>query len=45
MNGLGGNDYYESGIVRPDLVLEDFIRILHPEVLPDNDLFYYKNLE
>ena len=26
----GGSDFWESGTVRPDLVLEDLIRILHP---------------
>ncbi len=45
MNGLGGNDYYESAVVRPDLVLKDFITILHPKVLPQNELLYYEKLE
>ncbi|MGB3849846.1 MAG: ABC transporter substrate-binding protein [Tunicatimonas sp.] len=40
----GGNDYYESGAVRPDLVLADLIEILHPEVL-DHSLYYYRKLE
>lgn len=26
----GGNDYFESGVVRPDLVLRDLITIFHP---------------
>lgn len=40
----GGNDYWESGCVRPDVVLRDLIRILHPEVL-DGELYYYRRLE
>lgn len=30
-NPGGGNDYYESGSVRPDLVLQDLVSIFHPE--------------
>lgn len=29
------NDYFESGIVRADLVLKDYIKIFHPEVFPN----------
>ena len=47
MNPAGGNDYWESGVVRPDIVLHDLIAIMHPEVLADNDreLYYYQRLE
>lgn len=41
----GGNDYWESGVVRPDLLLKDFISIIHPELLPDHDQYYYIRLE
>ena len=40
----GGNDYYESGAVRPDRVLADLIEIFHPEVL-NHSLYYYRKLE
>lgn len=46
----GGNDYYESGAVRPDLVLEDLINIFHPELMgkmknvSPEDLHYYIEL-
>ncbi len=40
----GGNDYMESGIVNPDVILRDLIKILHPEILKDDSLFYYKKL-
>ncbi|MDA0194589.1 MAG: ABC transporter substrate-binding protein [Bacteroidetes bacterium] len=45
LNGLGGNDYYEMGIARPDLVLADFIKILQPDLLDDDELYFYKKLE
>lgn len=44
-NGTGGNDYWESGIANPQLVLADLIKIFHPELLPDHDLYYYQPLQ
>lgn len=41
----GGSDFWESGAVRPDLILKDLIRILHPELLPGHSLYYYRPLE
>lgn len=40
----GGNDYYESAIVAPHIVLKDMVRIFHPDLLPDHDLVYYNQL-
>lgn len=40
----GGNDYWESAVVRPDVVLRDLIRIFHPELVEDS-LYYYRQLE
>jgi len=45
MSPEGGNDYWESATVRPDRVLADLISILHPEILPDHSLFYYRELK
>jgi iron complex transport system substrate-binding protein len=39
------NDFFESGIVRADLVLKDYIKIFHPELLPDYLLTYMKELQ
>lgn len=39
------NDYWESGVIHPHLVLEDLIRIAHPGVLPAGELHYYKALQ
>ena len=40
----GANDYWESALTRPDIVLKDLIRIFHPQLLPDHDLYYYTHL-
>lgn len=42
-DGLG-NDFFESGVVNPHLILADLTHILHPELLPDHHLFYYQRL-
>lgn len=38
----GGSDFWESGVVRPDRVLQDLIGILHDR---DAETYYYKRLE
>lgn len=37
----GGNDFYESGVLRPDLVLADLVSILHPDLVPGHRFTYY----
>ena len=44
MGPAGGNDYYESGPINPHKILADLIRIFHPILLPDHELYYYKKL-
>lgn len=41
----GGIIYFELSPTRPDLVLKDFIKILHPELLPNHKLFFFQKLE
>ena len=41
----GGNDFWESAMLRPDILLKDFIRIAHPELLPDWELYYLGTVE
>ena len=41
----GGVIYYELAQNRPDLVLKDIVKILHPEVLPDYELFFFERLK
>lgn len=45
LNKNGGNDYWESGLANPDVVLADLIKILHPELLPEHELVYYHQLQ
>ncbi len=42
-NASGGNDFFESGITNPDLILRDLIGIFHPE-LSNDSLYYYKKI-
>ena len=42
-NESRGSDFWESGAVRPDLILEDLINILHYEA-PTEKLYYYTKL-
>ena len=44
VNPAGGNDYFESGVVHPDLVLRDLVKIFHPELV-EEEFVYYKKLE
>jgi len=41
----GGFEYFELGGARPDLVLADLIKILHPDLLPDHQLYFYQKLD
>lgn len=41
----GGNDIWESGATRPDLVLADLIKIFHPELAHDHEFVYYRRLD
>ncbi len=44
-SAAGGNDYYETAAADPDVVLADLIKILHPDLLPDHTLVYYRQLQ
>ncbi len=44
VNARGGNDYWESGIMFPDLILKDLISIFHAELSGDEPLYYYQKL-
>ena len=41
----GGSEFLELGYLRPDLILKDLIKIAHPELMPDHELFFHKKLE
>ncbi|WP_290090962.1 ABC transporter substrate-binding protein [uncultured Duncaniella sp.] len=40
----GGNDYYESGVVNPDMVLRDLVKIFHPGLVHE-EFVYHKQLD
>lgn len=45
LNPSGGNDYWESGVIYPQIILKDLISIFHPEILPGHKLVYYQKLK
>jgi iron complex transport system substrate-binding protein len=40
----GGNDYWESGTLNPQVILKDIASILHPELFTHFNLFYYSKI-
>lgn len=45
MSPGGGNEFWETSSARPDLVLQDLIRIFYPDASDDGSLYYYRRLE
>jgi iron complex transport system substrate-binding protein len=43
-NESRGSDFWESGAIRPDIILEDLVKILHHEA-PTDSLYYYTKLQ
>ena len=43
-NASRGSDFWESGCIRPDLILADLVKILHYEA-PTDSLYYYTKLQ
>lgn len=43
-NPSGGNDFWESGVVNPHLILKDLVKIFHPEII-EHELVYYQKLK
>jgi iron complex transport system substrate-binding protein len=41
----GGSEFLELGYLRPDIILKDLLKIAHPELLPDYELFFHKKVE
>lgn len=44
VNPKMGNDYWESGVVEPHIILKDLIKIFHPKKI-EHELVYYNRLE
>lgn len=41
----GANDFWESAVTRPDLILKDVIWALHPDIMSDYSPFYIMKLQ
>jgi iron complex transport system substrate-binding protein len=44
-NKYGGNDFWEIGVVRPDLVLKDLISIFNNPNISDEKLYFYTHVD
>lgn len=44
LNADGGNDYWSRGGTRPDLILSDLVKILHPQLAKDHEFVWYKQV-
>ena len=44
VNSAGGNDYWESAVFAPQVVLKDLVKIFHPELMLNHSFVYYKHL-
>jgi iron complex transport system substrate-binding protein len=42
---MGGSEFLELGYLRPDIILNDLVKIAHPELMPSYELYFYKALE
>lgn len=40
----GGNDFWETAVVHPEYLLSDFVKLLHPQVLPEQQWYYLRKL-
>lgn len=41
----GANDYWESGPVKPHIILKDLGKILHPDLFTDHQSYFYEALQ
>ncbi|MQA88029.1 MAG: ABC transporter substrate-binding protein [Streptosporangiales bacterium] len=39
-----GIDYWERGVTRPDLVLADYLAMLHPELMPEHRFTFFRRI-
>ena len=42
---LGGNDFWETGVVHPEYILSDLIHILYPNLTTDTTFYFSKHLK
>lgn len=44
VNPTGGSDYFETAVLRPDLVLADLVSIFHPEILGSHNAIWFRRI-
>lgn len=44
VNASGAYDYWSRGVARPELILEDLIKIFHPELASEHEFVWYKQV-
>jgi len=44
-NANGAQDYFEQGVIRPDIILNDLGKIFYPELFPNYELYFYQQLK
>jgi len=44
VNENGGNDYWETGVGNPDILLADLAKIFHPELMADHELVFWRQI-
>lgn len=45
LSPAGGNDFWEQGVVEPDVILRDLQHLLHPELDPGYQFVYHHRLQ
>ena len=43
--GKGGSEFLELGYLRPDIILKDLVKIAHPRLLPEHELYFHERLQ
>ena len=41
----GGSEFLELGYLRPDIILKDLVKIAHPELLKEHELYFHTKLK
>lgn len=44
VNENGGNDYWETGVGNPDILLADLAKIFHPDLMTDHELVFWRQI-
>ncbi|HCW08791.1 MAG TPA: vitamin B12-transporter protein BtuF [Cytophagales bacterium] len=45
LGAKGGNEFLELGYLRPDIILKDLVKIAHPELMPQHEIYFYQKLD